>query len=197
MNANIEQLLATKSYKELTTTERALVDTFMNKKEYIAARKVLAINTQQIAAIPKPSAAIKASLLQAMQASSSPKVPLYAQTVPIWQAMIAATILGFTAWFLLNSWQQPQIIEIEKEVLIASIDTFYQEVEVEVPVEIEKVRVERETVYVDRPVYVQPNLPIADVENTLPNVVSIETMSNKGRSAREDSVLMNLLTETY
>ncbi len=97
---NIEALLATKDYGELTKAERDQVIQSYGQQEYERLRQV-ALSGQSLADAPTPPPSLKANLMKAFrQKHQRRNIPLHTITMPFWQAAAVAACMVLMGQFV-------------------------------------------------------------------------------------------------
>ena len=130
-NLDLEILLHSKSFRNLTAEERNFVLDSMDGDEYERLRSLLQKSRAALQNSPAPNPAIRQNLLAAMrrqQMAPKPKPGLLVQMlhyrIPAWQAAAAvAAVLGLFFWLK----NDPLPIQTEK-VYVNLVDTIYKEV---------------------------------------------------------------------
>ena len=92
---NIEALLATKDYEELTKAERDQVAQSCGQQEYEQLRQVV-LSGKSLREAPTPPTSLKANLMRAFrQKHQRRNIPLHTITLPFWQAaaIVACMVL--------------------------------------------------------------------------------------------------------
>jgi hypothetical protein len=100
LTKNIEVLLATKDYEELTTAEREQVIQSCGQQEYEQLRQVV-LSGKALAQEPCPPPSLKANLMKAFrQKHQRRNIPLHSITLPFWQAAAIAACMVLMGQFV-------------------------------------------------------------------------------------------------
>lgn len=97
---NIEALLATKNYEELTQAERDQVTQSCGQQEYEQLRQVV-LSGKSLREAPAPPPSLKANLMKAFrQKHQRRNIPLHTITMPFWQAAAIAACMVLLGQFV-------------------------------------------------------------------------------------------------
>jgi len=121
----IEQLMLLKDFEALNLQERELIQDLMSPEAYQQQRTVL-IESKRILAQKAPLKGAHLSNLQAHFKATHKNSPSWkSEKIPIYQAVLFATLVGFVVW----CWR-PVLREtsIQKEIVyLPKVDTIFQE----------------------------------------------------------------------
>lgn len=99
LTTTVEQLLATKDYKELTADERKEVAASCSRARYEQLRQIVQ-SGQSLSEYPAPPPSLKAKLMKAFrQKHQRRNIPLHSITVPFWQAAAIAACMVLLGQF--------------------------------------------------------------------------------------------------
>jgi len=170
----IEQLMLIKDFEALNFQERKFIQDKISPDTYQQQRTIL-INSKQILSQKPPLPEAKLNDLQAyFKATHSNISSSRSATMPIYQAVLWATFIGFVIW-----WYRPTRIEtkIQKEIIyLPIVDTIFQEKLVEKKTTIYKTKIvhvpvlQIDTVYIPtidkEQFYQEKESPIIFAQNT-------------------------------
>jgi hypothetical protein len=186
----IEQLMLLKDFEALTLRERVFIQDSMSPETYQQQRTIL-IESKEILTQKTPLKGGDLSTLQAhFKATQANKVRWKSRTIPIYQAILLAALVGFIVW-----WWHPVTVEtsIQKEmVYIPKVDTIFQEKLVEKETIIYKTRTKRVPLLQIDTVYI----PVIDKEQFYQDKGSptiFAKQNSKGKTMKDIEDLMHFV----
>lgn len=186
----IEQLMLLKDFEALSIQEQDFIQDWMSPEAYQQQRAIL-VESKQLLAQKAPLKGAHLSTLQAhFKATHSNKIHWTSRSIPIYQAILLAALVGIIIWYC-----RPVELEtsIQKEIVyVPKVDTVFQEQLVEKERIIYKTKTIRVPVLEIDTVYV----PIIDKEQFYqekerPTIFAKQ--NSKGKTMKEMGDLMNFV----
>jgi hypothetical protein len=184
----IEQLMLLKDFDQLNFQEKEFIQDWMPPEAYQQQRSIL-IESKRILAQKAPLKEMQLSNLQAhFKATHQNKTTWTSRNIPIYQAVLFATLVGFIVWL----WRPVQVeTNIQKEIVyLPKVDTVFQE----------KLIIEEKIIYktklVEVPVVLMDTVYIQSIDKEQfyqekPTIFAKQ--NSKGKTMKDMGDLMNFM----
>ena len=189
----IEQLMLLKDFEALSLQEKAFIQDWMSPEDYQQQRKIL-IESKRILSQKAPLVNANLQQLQAhFKATHKNKSNLASTNIPIYQALLLATLVGIFVW----CWRPVSVqTRIQKEIVyLPKVDTVFQERWIEkekVVYKTKKIQIpvlQIDTIYI-------PNIDKEQFYQEKENNTIFAKQSQKGKSMKDMGNLMDFVVGT-